>query len=410
MNFAIVINVYIDVNETHPNPFDHPTSLIRFENENTFMTTLESIRKLKTETTDSLRIYTVASATQQSSEFDELIREKISECFKDFPYNWLLFTNSDIRLLREKTGSAFLSEKGYPELRNVGFILPSIMGEDIIIQIDDDELLRPEYIVKLKEVLAEHPDKYLFTAPYEKNGTVRIKTEDPLKSWKKFSPMDRDMVRFYVESDKAKESLFGFGGNMALRREFAETVHYPLNIPRGEDFSMLLASRLVYENGNALAGIEKENKIFRSFFLPFEEMTIIHRPPSEAKKDFLNYFENNMNRFIMEWGIFIKQKGLTISKMNELSYYIKEMIGYEDFKEYIRPVFDELYEQYPSDQLDEMKSRLFSLIDNVAESDRWEEYKAEQKQYIESMKRIKTEEFKAQVLEYGSRTAVASGD
>lgn len=408
MNFAIVINVYIDVDETLSNPFDHPTSLIRFENENTFMTTLESIRKLKTDTTDSLRIYTVASATQQSGEFDELIREKISECFKDFPYDWLLFTNSDIRQLREKTGCTFLSARGYPELRNVGFILPSIMAEDIIIQIDDDELLRPEYIEKLNEVLTEHPDKYLFTAPYEKNGTVRIKTEDPLKSWKKFSPMDRDMVRFYVESDKARESLFGFGGNMALRREFAETVHYPLNIPRGEDFSMLLASRLVYENGNAAAGIEKENNIFRSFFLPFEEMTIIHRPPSEAKKDFLNYFENNMNRFIMEWGIFIKQKGLTISKMNELSYYIKEMIGYKDFKEYIRPIFDEMYEQYPSDQLDEMKSRLLSLIDNVAESDRWEEYKREQKQYIESMKRIKTEEFKKQVLESGSRTVVAS--
>lgn len=401
MNFAIVINVYIDVNESLPNPFDHPTNLIRFENENTFRATLESIKKLKTHTDDNIRIYTIASATQESRDFDELIRKKISQCFEAFPFDWLLFTNRDIQKLQLKTGCTFLSAGGYPELRNAGFILPSIMDEDIIIQIDDDELLRREYIVKLKEVLAEHPDKYLFTAPYEKNGTVRIKTEDPLISWKKFSPMDLDMVRFYVESDNAKESLFGFGGNMALRREFAETVHYPLNVPRGEDFSMLLASRLVYENGNDAAGIEKKNKIFRSFFLPFEEMTIIHRPPSEAKKDFLNYFENNMKRFIMEWGIFIKQKGLTIPKMNELSYYIKEMIGHEDFKEYIKPIFNELYEQNPSDQVDEIKSRLFSLIENVEQSDRWEEFKSEQKQYIESMKKMKTKGFKTIVLEYG---------
>lgn len=402
MNFAMVINVYIDVDETLLNPFDHPTNLDRFEKENTLRATVESINELQMTENDRLRIYIIAAATQENTKFDEKIRILIGNCFNDSNFELLTITNSDISSLKDESGSKFISGKGYPELRNLGFILPSIMNEDIIIQIDDDELVRPQYISKLKEVLNEHPDKYIFTAPYEKNGTVRIITKDPLKSWKKFSPMDKDMVKFFVESNDVKESLFGFGGNMAIRREFAEQVLYPLEVPRGEDFSMLLASRLVFENGNPLALIEKGNKVFKSYFVPFDEMTIIHKPPFEAKKEFLNYFENNMTRFIMEWGIFIKQNGLTIKKMKDLSYYINEMIGYTDIKKYLTPIFEEMLSSYPHDKIEEIKNRLLKLVDHYMESDRWEDYKNDQKLYIETLKRLKTESFKQLIINKGS--------
>ncbi len=401
MNFAMIINVYIDVDETSSNPFDHPTELSGFEEKNTLRATVESINMLERDETDSLRIYIMGIATQQSIDFDESIRSYIKDCFADCPYESLIFTNSDILLLKEKTRSKFISVNGYPEVRNMGFILPSIMDEDIIIQIDDDELLRPLYISRLKEVLSAHPDKYLFTAPYEKDGTVRIHTEDPLKNWHKFSSMDKDMQRYYVESNDIQESLFGFGGNMIIRREFAEQIPYPLGVPRGEDFSMLLASRLVYENGNPYAGIERMNMIFRSFFVPFVDMTIIHRPPSEAKEDFLQYFENNMKRFIMEWGIFRKQRGLTIERLETLSHYIRQMIGYEDFKGYLAPIFDELYERYPVERIDQIKHELYRLISYYREFDRWTAYQKDQKAYIELIKRLETEPSRELILGLG---------
>ncbi len=403
MNFAMVINVYIDVDERCSNPFDHPTSLKRFEQENTLRATVESINGLQIDENDRLRVYIVGTATQQSREYDDEIRSEIKRCFSDCPYELLVFTNSDIQSLRNSLDTRFISAKGYPELRNIGFILPSVMGEDVIIQIDDDELLRPLYIHRLKEILAEHPDKYLFTAPYEKGGTVRITAEDPLRSWKKFSSMDRDVIRFYEESGSVKETIFGFGGNMVVRRAFAEQILYPLDVPRGEDFSMLLVSRLVHENGNPSAGIEKGEKMFRAFFLPYKELTIIHRPPAEAKKDFLKYVENNMRRFIMEWGIFIKQEGLTIERLDDLSHYIGEMIGHEDMREYLQPIFDEMYGLYPTERIDEMRSDLYALVEHYIQSDRWEEYQRDQKEYIEMIRRLKSGSFRELILERGRR-------
>lgn len=385
MNLAIVINVYIDVDEDSPNPFDHPTSLDRFEEENTLRATMESINRLEIDAEDRLRIYIIGTATQERRDFDGRIRSEILKNTSDCSFEVCVLTNDDIHELHCITGSRFISAKGYPELRNLGFIIPAIMDEDIIIQIDDDELMRPLYLKKLKEVLRDNPDKYVFTAPYEKNGTVRILTEDPLKTWKKFSTMDRDMLRFYENSDEVRESLFGFGGNMVIRREFAEKIFYPLEIPRGEDFSMLLASRLIYENGNPRIGLERQNPMFRSFFLPYEEMTIIHKPPSEAKKDFLSYFENNMKRFIMEWGIFSKQKGLTIGRMGELSCYIKEMIGHDDMLQYLKPVLSELSQSYPSEEIDKIGKRLEQTIELYRTKDRWEDYLVKQKEYIDTI-------------------------
>ena len=396
-----MINTYVNVNRTGKNPFDHPTDLNNFDEENTLEVTIESLNSLIIDRGDNLKIYLFAAATQEDTRKDKEIRKKTEAILADCRFESLIFTNSDIKDLRESSGFDFISAKGYPELRNCGFIFPSIMDEDIIIQIDDDEVLRPGYLDKMKEVLLKHPDKFIFTAPYEKNGTVRINTRDPLVSWKKFSLMDRDMVRFYEESSDAQESLFGFGGNMVVRREFAELVPYPPEVPRGEDFSMLLASRLVYENGNPLAGIEKGAREFRSFFLPYREMTIIHRPPAEAKKDFLKYFENNMKRFIMEWGIFIKQKGLTLNKMENLSFYIREMIGHDNMEDYLTPIFDEMTGKYDSKKIAAMKNRLFELISYYRSNNRWTKYRKTQQSYIDGLKRLKTETFRKEISKRG---------
>lgn len=402
MNFAIIINVYIDIDIDVPNPFDHPTNLERFMLENTLCDTIDSINEIILDDNDQLNLYIIGTATQENRAYDNRIREEIRNCFIHCKYNYLILTNSDILSLREESDSEFFSVSGYPELRNIGFLISAIMDEEILIQIDDDELLKPMYIKKLKEVLTDHPDKYIFTAPYEKNGTVRILTEDPLVSWKKFSPMDKDMVRFYVESNELKESLFGFGGNMIIRKAFFEKIFYPTEVPRGEDFSMLLASRLIFENGNPLIGLKKGNPVFRSFFLPYEELTIIHKPPFEAKKDFLKYFENNMKRFIMEWGIFSKQTGLTKKRMEELSFYIKEMIGHDDMRLYLEPVFDELTLSYPQHFVKEIKDRLLETIIIYEKIDRWEEYKIKQKLYIKTIEQLKTEKFSEMIIRLGS--------
>ena len=250
----------------------------------------------------------------------------------------------------------------------------------------------------MKEILESNPEKCLFTAPYEKNGTVRIKTEDKLKTWKKFSSMAEDMENFYFRTNQLKETLFGFGGNMMIRNEFAKKVFYPLNVPRGEDFSMLLAARLVYENGNAYAGIRENDEALKAYFAPYKELTIIHEPPHEAKADFLKYFENNMRRFIMEWGAFSKQKNLKINKLSELSKYIKEMIGYDDIEEYVKNVLKELNEKFSSNQVESLSEHLLTDIKYYKSIDRFEEYKKLQREYVDFIEDISTDDWQKQLL------------
>jgi hypothetical protein len=391
MRFAMVINVYVDVDENKYNSFDHPTSFERFNEENTLIETVKSINKLGIDKEDNLRVYIFAVATQKETKYDSEIRKKIRKIFEDekCPYETLIYTNDDIFKLKEITNNDFLDTSGYPEIRNLGLIIPSILKEDVIIQIDDDELLREQYILHAKQLIKFNGDKYIITAPYEKNGTIRIKASDPLTSWKKFSTMDNDMERL-INYEGLRETLFGFGGNMIIKRETAQVSFYPLDVPRGEDFSYLLANRLIYENGNDEVGILHKDNRYAAYFCCDKEVTIIHRPPREAKKDFLKYFENNMRRFIMEWNMFSNQQNLSESRLEELSYYLKAMFGYKDMKKKLLSIVEEIRQKYdyPKEKVDEVENTLICEIEKYINKDRWQEYKDLQKSYIYNMEKM----------------------
>lgn len=381
---AIVINVYLDPKLNKKNKFDHPTDLDNFEDQNTFAKTIASINKLrKTKAELSLYIFAVAAGEDQSR--DQEIRRKLENILRQSNYQYYLFTNSDIKQLNDYTKSKFFSVNGYPEIRNLGLIIPSLLAEDIIIQIDDDELLRENYLITLKKILKDNPDKYLFTASYEKNGTTAINNEDPLNSWQKFYSMQKDMKRL-TQDQRLKETLFGFGGNMIIRNQLAEKSFYPFAVPRGEDFSYLLANRLIYENGNPKAGIEKKNEIYKAYFSPLKELTIIHEPPAEAKSDFLFYLEKNLKRFIMEWNIFNNQNQLTIKKLEDLSFYLAEMFGYDDFKAHLLAIIKEVENNYESNPAKEFKEEILSFFEKSKSENRFKKYLENHSEYLKSIK------------------------
>lgn len=376
----MVINVYINTKINKKNKFDHPTDFDNFESENTFAKTIESINKLK-KTKDDLTIYIFAIATAEDRSHDQQIKKKMKKILKESCYDYHLFTNSDIKRLNDFTKSKFFSVNGYPEIRNLGLIIPTLLNEEIIIQIDDDELLREEYLITLNRILKNNPDKYLFTAPYEKNGTTEIKNKDTLKSWRKFYSMQKDMKRL-MKDQSLKETLFGFGGNMIIRSELARKSFYPAAVPRGEDFSYLLANRLIYENGNPKAGIERKNEIYKAYFSPLKELTIIHEPPAEAKSDFIFYLEKNLKRFIMEWNIFTNQDKLSISGLKNLSYYLAEMFGYDDIKVKLLEIIKEVKNKYESKVANEFEKEILDFYDKFNRINRFKSYQNDQKKYI----------------------------
>jgi len=396
---AMVINVYIDTKINKKNKFDHPTDLDNFENENTFAKTLASINNLK-QTNDKLSLYIFAVAAGEDRSHDQEIKKKMNKILRESSHQYYLFTNSDVKQLNNYTDSRFFSVNGYPEIRNLGLIIPSLLNQDIIIQIDDDELLREDYLITLKKILKDNPDKYLFTAPYEKNGTTEINNEDPLKSWRKFYSMQKDMNKL-MKDKSLKETLFGFGGNMIIRNELAEKSLYPSAVPRGEDFSYLLASRLIYENGNPEAEIEKKNEIYKAYFSPLKELTIIHEPPAEAESDFLFYLEKNLKRFIMEWSIFNKQDNLSVSELKKLSYYLAEMFGYDDFKSKLLDIIEEVKVNYDSKTAENFEKEILSFYDQCSKINRFELYKKDQSDYIDFLDNWKdNNEFRELLLSF----------
>ncbi|MBM7560076.1 hypothetical protein [Marinitoga litoralis] len=268
MKFAIVINTYIRIDKSLKDNFDHPTLLEDFEINNTLYKTIDSINSLNIDN-DEVSIYVFSIAAHEDTSKDKIIKTKTEKILKDSRFKYYIYTNTDIQEYKKKFNSNFFSSKGYSEIRNLGFLFPIMNNEDIIIQIDDDELLRPNYIIKTKEILNNNPDKYLITAPYEKNGTIRILGKDNLTTWKKNKAMDDDIVRL-SKDNSLKECVFGFGGNMIIRKEFAQKMYYPLDIIRGEDFALLLASRLIYENGNKYANINPKNDLFKTYYCPGE--------------------------------------------------------------------------------------------------------------------------------------------
>ncbi len=167
------------------------------------------------------------------------------------------------------------------------------------------------------------------------------------------------------------ETLFGFGGNMIIRAAFARSVYYPLGVPRGEDFSLLLVSRLLYANGIAAPDGSASDGLLKCWFVNRPELTIDHRPPAEAKKDFLFYLEKNLRRFTLEWLMLRSQEAFPAEDLEPLSSYQYAMLGVDDYREKISEIYCELRRQraegqrpdISKDDLDQSEARLLSFYE-----------------------------------------------
>lgn len=383
---SIVVNIYIDTNPEMENTFDHPTDFEKFDSENTFIHTLESINKLNVPSGYMFDLFIFAIATNNDISKDILIRKKIAYMVKNCEYDVFVITNSDIRDLNIE-GYDFLSAKGYCEIRNLGFIFPYFNNSCFVVQIDDDEILRENYLIKMAEIYENNPDMYVLNGLYEKDGKVLADETDDYENLKQYFAMNED-IRRLSSADKPVESMFGFGGNMTFKREFFSRICYPENLTRGEDFALLLAATLIYFHGNDECGIKPKNDIFKIFFTSDRDMTIIHKPPCSPHKKKLKYIELNFKRFI-------KQKFMLRDYINKddfynLSRYMYKMLVLDDYLDMVDKVYDEAIFKYPEecdkDKVKDSKKRVIDFYNEYSKRDLFEEYKNYQKKYLSFLK------------------------
>ena len=379
MKIGIVINTYIITKKKEENSFDHPTAFWDFDEKNTLVSTLKSIRDANRRQEDEWTLYLFGIAANGVLDFDQRIEEKMLNLIAqvgEFPRSHVI-TNRQVADFREQTEIEFFESSGYPEIRNLGLLIPSMMGEDLIMQLDDDELIRENHLVRFAELFEENPERGIVTAPYEQNGSTRISGKDPLPTWKKVSSMDADLKEL-LSAETCSQTLFGLGGNLCIRTTVARQVFYPRHLPRGEDFSLILAARLLNENGDLAGGIEPGASRFLTWFCPEKEVTIIHQPPARERESFLRSFESNSKRFILERQMLMTQKAFTLSDLKGASHYLFAMFGQKDFRRQLLTWIDEIRierkEGADTQRVNEMEERLLVFLQEVEKEPRWLNY------------------------------------
>jgi len=155
----------------------------------------------------------------------------------------------------------------YPGTRNTAFALANLDRADILIQIDADEELPPNYLSTVIQTLEQNPRISALGGFYLEEGRRVSPLADPLESWPKYSAMNVDTTEI-TANDKVAPSYFAKGGNLIVTRKFYKKMCFPTAIPRGEDFAMILRAWLTYYNGNKKAGIKAKDPIFKFWVNP----------------------------------------------------------------------------------------------------------------------------------------------
>ena len=391
---SLVVNVYVNTTPERQNTYDHPTLFDELETEKTFINFYNSVRKLNVPNGYVYDLYVFAIAANNDTSKDVEIKQKISNIVRNAEFDVFVITNSNVYKLK-KEGNTFLSVDGYCEIRNLGFIFPYHSNSDFVIQFDDDEIVRENYLIRMIELYDANPEIYSINALYEKDNSVTVDESSDMKSWKKSAMMNEDFSRLSKLTEPL-ESIFGLGGNMTFKREYFSQICYPEKVSRGEDFALLLSARLVYANGNDKCGIASGSQQLKSYFVSDKDMIIIHEPPESTPKK--HKLKLDFKRFIMQKALL--KNHLLMDEVYKLSRYIYRMLSIDNYLKFAKEVYKEASEADPKAYSDEFVNfeleDLKEFINEYDKRDLFEEYKNYQKKYIDSLNEnsIDVNEFK----------------
>jgi len=383
IKISMVINIYIDTNSGIDNSFDHPTVFDSFDKLGTFPRTFDSLKMLVIPQGYEFELFVIAPAANGDVSKDIEIRKKLTNILKTAQFDTFIITNSDIELLQMEKGYDFLSTKGYCEIRNLGFIFPYFNNAEYVVQIDDDELVKPNYIVKMLEIFNTHPEIHALSGLYDEKGSLLYDESKDYVSWQKDTAMNEDRKVIIGASPEPVELLYGMGGNMILKRDFFSKICYPENVARGEDFALLLSAYLIYFNGNVKCSLSQGNEIFKTYCTAADEITIIHKQPYSEKGDRAKYIRLNFIRFIMQRRI--AENNIDKKIYYDLSKYMYKMTMPDNMIQKIKDVYSEAVErgECSSSVAKRDIEKLQKFYNEIYERDLFAEYKDYQCKYID---------------------------
>ncbi len=275
MRFCLAVPTYW----THPGGqgkeeviYDHPTPL---DADGTLLRLLGSTQKF---TDSNTQVVVVAAAAAESLQV--AVEQRVGNLLTSLsqPQPPLLFSYSHLEKLQSycrQQGHGDLCEllslSGYAAIRNLTLVLANILGADVMVSLDDDEIItETKFLARITadfSTLANDYEMFGLAGLYE-NPQGEILAAEPTGDWVIFWPKIRWMNEAFAELASGGPDLkltpLALGGNMAVGASLFRFLPFDPAVTRGEDLDYVINARM--------------------FQIPFfldQDLRVVHDPPAK---------------------------------------------------------------------------------------------------------------------------------
>lgn len=272
--------------------YDHPSPL---DDEGTLQRALESTAVLN-DTDFTLAVLAVPTSDDIAEDVENKIGSIINKVQPHSAIELVLFGQSHLARIHaflEAQGRSeyidLLNLRGYSPVRNLCLFLPHILGSEIAVLIDDDEVFEdPGFMSKTRQFVGSSVNGHEVNAVagyyLQPDGKYLLKKSFRpwMRYWDKYSKMDEAFQHIIGTEPRLKETPFVFGGNMIVHRKLFTTVPFDPHVTRGEDIDFLINARMFGFN----------------FFLD-NQLSIKHLAPPKSHPTWMQVRED-IYRFVYE--------------------------------------------------------------------------------------------------------------
>ncbi len=265
--------------------FDHPTP---FDGESTLPRLLESLARQEGPT---FRVLLLAGCTNEGdlAEAERALRRRL-EPFR----HQLSLAVAGVGALRSLQPALQLEGRvfnllSYAGIRNLQLLIPYLLGAEIVIALDDDEVVAPDYIARAAGWMrpsAGGRALHGLSGPYA-DAAGELLLAEPAPSGNIFLDKARYINQALNGLLRAGQPIvptsLAFGGNMIFARQVIQRVGFDPGITRGEDMDYLINARI--------EGV-------RWWMAP--QLTITHLPPRHYEAPEYEKLRKDIIRFCYE--------------------------------------------------------------------------------------------------------------
>lgn len=236
-------------------------------------------------------------------ELAEPAEARVSAALDSFPsLKTMQFGERELRKIHDRLGAldlehcqSYLQLVGYAGVRNLQLVVPHVLGYDLIVALDDDEVVEdPDYLTRVRRhagarfggrEAAGLAGFYLDAAGTNKLHVAPEVERSPNVFIRKIAIMNACTEDIEAQPEQVVATSFVLGGNMTFTRPLFERVGFDPSITRGEDMDYLINARL--------EGLW--------FFLD-KELNIVHLPPQGTSYKDKSYskLQQDVVRFMYE--------------------------------------------------------------------------------------------------------------